>query len=135
MEKGKKTLCMILSLGTAISFWKLHQLFERDACCKQIGSSLPERWKHFSLKPKKKNFGLFYFIRIRCTVPLRMLSKIYEWMNCTLPIVAVTNSSTGNSARSLHNILAYEKINSICPIFSIFNSIFMNYFIFCIVLL
>lgn len=89
MEKGKKTLCMILSLGTAISFWKLHQLFERDACCKQIGSSLPERWKHFSLKPKKKIFGLFYFIRLRCTVPLRMLSKIYEWMNCTLPIVVL----------------------------------------------
>lgn len=43
----EKNLDVILSLGTAISFWKLYQLHESAACCKHAGSIFPEREKPF----------------------------------------------------------------------------------------
>lgn len=96
-NRKKKPLGVILSLGTAISLWKSYQLFERDACCKHIESSFPERLQHFSLKPNK--IFLVCFISLgpdalcHCECSAKFMNELYP-----------ANSSAGNSARSLQSV-------------------------------
>lgn len=129
METGKKNPRCDFEFRDYHFFLKILSIVW-DRCMLQTNrKQLSREIKTFFLGNQRKYF-LVCFISLgpdalcHCKCSAKFRNELYP-----------ANSSTGNSARSLHITLAYEKTNSICPIFSIFNLIFMNYFIFCIVLL